>query len=233
MSAAGERSSGAHRIGPGQATVTDPGRAAAAAGCATIVFAKAPVAGYAKTRLAGALGAEGAARLAARLLEEATAQAVAAGIGAVEVCAAPDCSHAAFGDLQRRFGVVLSDQGEGGLGERMARAFARTLAGHAGALLIGTDAPGLDAGYLREAAHRLQHDDVVIGPALDGGYALIGLRRAEPALFSGIAWSTPAVLVQTRARLAELGLTHWELEPLADIDEPADLRHVPVGWAVG
>jgi len=67
-------------------------------------------------------------------------------------------------------------------------------------------------------------------PALDGGYTLIGLRRPHTALFEGIAWSTGAVLAQTRVVLQRLGLAHVELAPLADIDEPADLRHLPAAW---
>ena len=67
-------------------------------------------------------------------------------------------------------------------------------------------------------------------PALDGGYALVGLQRAQPALFQGIAWSTPQVMAQTRARAAAAGLTWTERDPVADIDEPADLVHLPAGW---
>ena len=100
------------------------------------------------------------------------------------------------------------------------------------ALLIGTDAPALDAGYLRDAAAALRGNDAVIGPALDGGYTLIGLKRAAPGLFEAMPWSTPEVLGETRLRLRRLALRHVELPPLADIDEPADLVHLPAGWAV-
>ena len=199
-------------------------------GCAVIVFAKAPVPGTVKTRLAGHLGAEAAARLAERMLVETAGQALAAKVGPVEICCAPDASHAAFGRLAGELPLGLAEQGEGDLGERMQRAFARVLARHARAIVIGTDAPGLDAAYLRTAAQRLRDHDAVLGPALDGGYTLIGLRQPHAALFDGIAWSTGEVLAQTRVVLQRLGLKHVELAPLADIDEPADLRHLPAAW---
>ena len=200
--------------------------------CAVIVFAKAPVAGTVKTRLAGALGAAGAARLAARMLESTTACALEAAVGPVEVCCAPDRSHPAFTALAAGGTVGLSEQGDGDLGHRMHRALERALASQPGAIVIGTDAPALDADYLREAASALTRHDAVIGPAVDGGYVLIGLRRTAPAaLFDGIDWSTSRVLAQTRERLDRLGLGWAELAPLHDIDEPADLRHLPAGWA--
>ena len=200
------------------------------AGCAVIVFAKAPVPGTVKTRLAARLGADGAARLAERMLLETATQAVDAAIGPVEICCAPERNHPAFLRLLAGLPVGLSDQGVGDLGERMHRAFARVLVGHDRALVIGTDAPGVDAAYLRDAARQLATRDVVIGPALDGGYSLIGLRRPAAGLFEGIAWSSPQVLTQTRAAVQRLGLAHVELAALADIDEPADLRHLPAAW---
>ena len=197
-----------------------------------LVFAKAPVAGFAKTRLIPALGGEGAARLAARLLRRAVEQACDAAPGAVTLCCSPDTTHPAFQAWTRDARVTLADQGDGDLGARMTAAFSRTLGdgSERPAVLIGTDAPGLDAAYLREAVQALRHHDAVFGPALDGGYTLVGLRHPAPGLFRDIAWSTAAVMTQTRDRLHTLGLSHAELAPLADIDEPADLVHLPAGW---
>lgn len=189
-------------------------------------MAKAPVAGYAKTRLIPALGADGAAQVAQRLLRHAIAQAVAADIGPVELCCAPDARHAEFVELAGDARVTLSEQGDGDLGARMARALQRALAANECALLIGTDAPGLDARYLREAFNRLANHDAVLVPAFDGGYALIGLRRFEPTLFEAMPWSTSQVLAITRERLQAAGIHHAELAPLHDIDEPADLVHL-------
>lgn len=198
---------------------------------ALLVFAKAPLAGLAKTRLIPALGAEGAAALAARLLEHTVDAALAAGVDAVELCTTPDSTHPAFESLARRHGLGLAPQGDGDLGMRMHAAFERVLAVHGAALLIGTDAPALDAAMLRAAAAALTDHDAVFAPALDGGYALVGLRRADARLFAGIAWSTPQVMAATRLRLREAGLRWAELPAVADIDEPADLVHLPAGWA--
>lgn len=198
--------------------------------CQVIVFAKAPVAGQAKTRLIPALGAEGAARLAAQLLDHALDVALAAAVGPVQLCVAPDRSHPAFVAAARRPGLSIGEQGVGDLGERMSRAFDAALHGDGPALLIGTDAPALDADYLRAAAHALDAADAVFGPTADGGYALIGLRRPAPGLFTGMRWSHDRVMAETRERLAALGLHHQELPMLHDIDEPQDLVHLPPQW---
>ena len=228
--------------------------AAATWAAQVIVFAKAPVAGQAKTRLVPALGAAGAAALAERLLDHAVAQAVAAGLGSVLLCVTPDAEHPAFQRLRARHALRLTLQGEGDLGQRMDRALthalthmptqppahaltpARTPAptsapahsppAGAGVLLMGSDAPALSAAVLRAAAAALADADVVLVPALDGGYVLVGLRRPAPALFAGVAWSTGQVLAQTRQRAAAAGLRLVALPALADIDEPADLVHL-------
>jgi uncharacterized protein len=198
--------------------------------CAVIVFAKAPQPGHAKTRLIAALGAEGAAALAERLLHAALAHALAADLGPVELCVTPDRRHPAFAAAAEDGRLALTDQGDGDLGQRMARALDRVLALHDHALLIGTDAPLLDAPYLRAAAVALTEADAVFGPAADGGYTLVGLRRPAPGLFTGMRWSHEQVMAQTRERLAALALRHIELPVLHDVDEPADLAHVPAQW---
>ncbi len=199
------------------------------------VFAKAPLPGLAKTRLAPALGAAGAAALAERLLNHAVAQAVAAGLGPVTVWATPDASHPAFTRLPAQHGVRLAVQDGGDLGARMANTFAQTLAEDPATplLLMGSDAPALNAALLQQAAAALREHAAVFVPAFDGGYALVGLQAAVPALFSDMVWSTPQVMADTRARLAAAGVTHLELPAVADIDEPADLTHLPPGWLDG
>ena len=196
-------------------------------------MAKAPRPGLAKTRLIPALGAEGAAALAGRLLDHALGQALAAGLGPVDLCCAPDAADPTFQRQAGRAGLVLSLQGEGDLGERMQRAFARWLTAEAGVLMMGTDIPGLLAPVLQQAAAALQSTDAVFVPATDGGYALIGLRRPAPTLFADMPWSTATVMALTRQRLAAAGLRHIELTPLPDIDEPADLACLPPGWLQG
>lgn len=197
-----------------------------------IVFAKAPQAGLAKTRLAASLGPAGAARLAQHMLDHAVHQARLSDLGPVDLCVTPDASHPDFTRLAAEGGVSLSLQGDGDLGQRMARAFARVLAQQPMALLIGTDTPTLDATYLRLAAAALLRHDAVFGPAADGGYVLVGLRRPAPSLFIDLPWSDDRVMARTRERLESAGLTHHELATLHDVDEPADLVHVPAPWLV-
>ncbi len=202
-------------------------------GTAIIVFAKAPVPGLAKTRLAPALGAAGAAALAERMLHHALAQATAAAVGPVELCAAPDATHPVLQAAAAEQGACLTEQGTGDLGLRMHRALARSLTQHGRALLIGTDAPALDATVLRLASSALQDHEAVFVPALDGGYALVGQRRADARWFSDMRWSHDRVMEDTRERLRAAGVRWAELPPVADIDEPADLVHLPPGWLDG
>jgi uncharacterized protein len=192
------------------------------------IMAKAPVAGLAKTRLIPALGAAGAAALAARLLQHAVEQAVAAQLGLVTVWAAPDCTHAAFVQAHTQHGVRLQTQPGGDLGQCMAQVFVAT---PGPVLLMGTDLPGITSTVLLGAAQQLLQHDAVLVPALDGGYGLIGLHAHVASLFTDMPWSTPQVLQLTRQRFAAAGLRHAELPAVADIDEPADLAHLPASWA--
>jgi len=195
---------------------------------AVIVFAKAPEPGYAKTRLIPALGADGAAILAERLLDHTLAGACGADAGPVEICCTPDTAHAVFQACACKFNVALSTQDNGDLGHRMAAAASRALDNSNNVLLIGTDCPALGLTQINAAANALRNGhDVVLIPSTDGGYVLIGLRRVHPRLFEDIAWGTPAVMHDTRKRLLELDWYWVELPALSDVDVPADLVHVP------
>ncbi len=198
--------------------------------CAILIFAKAPVAGLAKTRLIPALGAEGAAKLAHRMLEETIGAALEADVGPVILCCTPASDHPVFADMARRHGITLAEQGDGDLGARMHRALAASLQAHAAAIVIGTDCPALGAGPLRQAAQALQICPAVFAPATDGGYVLAGLSRPMAELFDAVEWSTEKVMGQTRERLARLGVTAIELPVMQDIDLPVDLIHVPREW---
>ena len=195
-----------------------------------VVFAKAPVAGLVKTRLIPVLGAQGAAQLAQQLLEHAVDQAIHVLGATVELCMTPDLHDPALVALSQQFGVTLTAQGDGDLGVRMHRAFQRVLQTHGAAILIGTDVPALDTAMLRQALAALATHDAVFIPALDGGYALVGLRQPCAGLFEHMAWSTATVMQETRRRAARAHI-HWhELPPVNDIDEPADLVHIPPAW---
>jgi hypothetical protein len=184
-----------------------------------VIFAKAPAPGRVKTRLIPALGADGAAALAAEMLERTVAEALATGL-AVELCGDPDAARW----HEAREGLALTAQGDGGLGERLARAAARVLSEEA-VLLIGADCPELDRGRLLTAAEALEAQDSIIYPTQDGGYALLGLKRFDPSVFAGIDWSTSVVAAQTIARIEALGWSLRTGETLRDIDEPGDLAH--------
>jgi len=193
-----------------------------------MVFARAP--GEAKTRLIPALGAAGAAALHRRLVMHCLRAASDAQLGPVELWCAPDSGDPFFRECERLFGVSLRSQGQGDLGTRMQGAFDAALARASRAILVGSDIPALSAQYLRDADRALAGgDDVVIGPAEDGGYALIGLSCCDPELFRDIPWGGPEVLSQTRRRLAALSWRSSELSVLWDVDRPEDLGRLPEG----
>ncbi len=198
-----------------------------------IIFAKAPQAGRAKTRLIPALGAEGAARLAQRMLQATLATAQAAAIGPLQLCLSPPPGDPAWAEFAWPTGVELCDQGEGDLGQRMARAVEAGVQLGLPVLLIGTDCPQLTPALLRQAAEALSHHDSVLFPASDGGYVLLGLRHSHPRVFAEITWSSASVASSTRARLAELGWSLFEGPELDDIDCPEDLPKLPAGWLPG
>jgi rSAM/selenodomain-associated transferase 1 len=193
---------------------------------ALLVFARDPVPGQVKTRLIPALGADGAAALYRQLLGHTLV--VAAALPGVERTLwtdrpdpGPWIREAAAGH-----GMTLAIQCEGDLGQRMNAALAAALASAGRAVLIGSDCPGYATRYLEEAFRVLDRQDAVLGPAADGGYVLVGLRRPAPALFQGVDWSTGRVLDQTRAHLRRLGLGWSELPTLHDVDTVEDLARM-------
>jgi rSAM/selenodomain-associated transferase 1 len=183
------------------------------------IMAKAPVPGFAKTRLIPALGADAAAELQAFMIEQTVEVVVNAALGPVMLWAAPAVSHPLFADMRARFGVMLRAQPRGDLGERM---LAAAVAARGPVLIVGTDCPALRTDHLRTAATILHEHDIAMIPAEDGGYVLIGMRAPQPVLFSNIAWSTAAVMDETRQRMRGHGLRCCELDALWDVDTPDD-----------
>ncbi len=195
-----------------------------------IVFARDPRPGKAKTRLIPAIGPEGAATLqhrmtlgvlreARRLRELRRARIVVqfAGDGA-------DAMRALYGP-----DLVYRRQCEGDLGVRLSESFARAFSrGARAAVAVGTDCPTLTRDLMCDAFEALKGQDVVLGPATDGGYYLIGLRRPHAGLFQNIAWGTERVLEQTRRAARDLGLSVRLLRPLGDVDRPEDLSELSV-----
>ncbi len=196
----------------------------------TVIFAKAPIPGLAKTRLGPALGPDGAANLAKKMLEHCISQALAADIGPVELCVAPSMNHPVWRELTIPSAVLWSEQGEGDLGERLARAAQRVTACGDAVLLIGSDCPQLTSSLLKRAALALQENDACMVPVSDGGYALLGLNHYLPSLFVKMPWSTDGVSRLTQQRLKAEGWRVRTLEVLHDIDEPQDLQYLPEKW---
>ena len=193
-----------------------------------IIFTRYPEAGKAKTRLIPAIGAKGAAQLQRQMTEWTITQ--ARRLAAERNCKIevhfthnqPQTLHL----MQAWLGADLHyyPQAEGDLGGKLTDAIAAAFATDADrVVVIGTDCPSLTATLLDRAFDRLLNQDVVIGPATDGGYYLIGLRSPQPALFTEIAWSTAAVFEQTLDRVRQQQLSVATLPPLADIDRPEDL----------
>lgn len=190
-----------------------------------ILFSRLPQPGSTKTRMIPALGPEGAADLQQQMTHHT--------LGITDdFCAASGCHlqvRYTGGDqeaMARTFGARhdYQSQGTGHLGQRLRCAFDAAFAdGYQSVLCIGSDCPSITTGLLHRAESKLKTHDVVIGPAVDGGYYLIGLRSLTPHLFEDIAWGTSRVYEQTRRRIAALGLSCHVLETLSDVDEPDDL----------
>lgn len=197
------------------------------------VFAKAPVPGEVKTRLAALLGPDGAAALHAGLVRHALATAMLSGIGSVELWCAPDDSHVFFAACAREFGVALRRQEGADLGARMEHAAADALGAGFSSLIIGSDCPALEAGALREAALELGRHDAVLKPAEDGGYVMIGLSCAIPGIFDAIEWGGERVAAETRARLARRGASWKELATSWDVDRPEDYARARAAGLLG
>ena len=197
-----------------------------------MIFAKAPLPGQVKTRLAGKLGQIGAARLYQRLLRRTLRLASQATLCPAQLWCAPDTRHGFFRNCRRDYGIRLRRQQGADLGQRMHHALNLVLRVAPYAVLIGGDCPSLGAVELDRALTALAAGrDAVVGPAADGGYVLIGLRRPCAPLFRRIAWGNATVLAATRRRLQRAGLDWVELPPGWDVDRPADLRRLAkIDW---
>ncbi len=195
-----------------------------------ILFTRYPEPGTTKTRLVPLLGPEGAAALQRRMT--AHAMSVARPLIRARGLELEVRYEGGGSRLMREWlgdAAVYRRQGAGNIGRRMARAFRQALdQGCEAVVLVGSDIPGISATLLASAFQRLGDDRVVLGPAADGGYYLIGLtrrglRRAGGALFDDMAWGTSGVLAESCRRLKGLGLGVEVLEVLADVDRPEDL----------
>lgn len=182
-----------------------------------LLFCKPPIPGSVKTRLIPALGLERATGLYREMLRRS--------VGTLHHSDWDAAVHVAGGELQLDDDPpypVFKQQGAT-LGQRMAVSLESGLSGYQRVVLFGADCPTINSQYLADAFDALLTHDVVLGPAEDGGYGLVGVREKVPDMFTGIAWSTDQVLTQTCARLNELRLNYALLPPIWDVDEPEDL----------
>jgi len=200
------------------------------ASAALVIFAKAPIAGQVKTRLCPALTEDEAATLHGSFVLD-TLERTKAAAGAFKLpldrflACAPSREHVFFRIMEARHGVTLLDQEGDDLGGRMRHTFDQLFAhDYRQVCLVGTDVPSLPLTHYRDAFTALTRHDLVLGPAKDGGYYLIGMTAPHPALFENIPWSTDQVLALTQQKAASEGLKTALLPPWNDVDTLDDLH---------
>ena len=194
---------------------------------ALLVFTRTPDPGNVKTRLLSVMDAPRAAAIQAGLLQRTLETARASAADDIELWCTPTTQHPALLELEDRFALTLRTQAGAGLGERMCFALERALQGYRHVALVGSDCMDLAAADIDLALVQLAAGtDVVLGPAMDGGYYLVALGRLYPQLFRDIAWGTGAVMAQTRAQAAQLKLKLYELPVRRDLDRPEDLAYM-------
>ncbi|NJN69178.1 MAG: glycosyltransferase [Nitrospira sp.] len=206
------------------------GRQDAALRTAFVIFAKAPIPGQVKTRLCPALTPDEAATLHGSFVLD-TLERTKTAVGKLKLsmdrylACAPSSSHVFFKIMEERQGVILIDQVGDNLGARMHQAIETMFSrGYRRTVLIGTDVPTVPLEHFKQALTLLDQHDLVLGPAMDGGYYLIGMNRTIPELFTDIPWSTDQVLRHTQEKAANVGLKTALLQPWRDVDTLADLE---------
>lgn len=196
------------------------------------LLARTPEPGRVKTRLIPALGDEGACDLQRLLVERALE--LPADTFSERFFWLDDGPDDSLVELAEAHGWTVMEQPAGDLGERMRRIAALGLAESDGVVLIGNDCPALDGDYLAAACEALREQEVVLGPAEDGGYVLLGLRRIDPLLFESMPWGSDRILALTCERLQQLGWAYGLLPVLWDVDRPEDLpRLAKLGIRLG
>ena len=190
-----------------------------------MIFCKAPIPGQVKTRLIPKLTAEQAAELHIELSIKTLQRATLSNLCPVQLWCSPTTDHAFFTASAATYPLTLQQQQGVDLGERMHHAFCSALADYSHALLMGCDCPSLTEQDLEQALTALnQESEVVLAPAEDGGYVLVGLNRPHPELFDNMPWGTARVLDRTRNRIEHYKLRRHELIEQWDLDTPEDLE---------
>jgi uncharacterized protein len=196
-----------------------------------LLFTRLPQPGKSKTRLIPALGAEGAAELQ-RTMTLMVSDIIHVMAKKDHLCAEVHYTGGSREEMEKWLGVDFTYklQHEGDIGTRMFAAMRHHLGCHSSIILVGSDCPAIDTDLLQNSLKALQHNEIVLGPAFDGGYYLLGVQGSLKEddlnyLFSGIDWGTAVVLKQTIERIQTLQLRYHLLKKLHDIDTPEDLRY--------
>jgi len=191
-----------------------------------IIFSKAPLPGQVKTRLIPALGIDKATQLHRYMLEQTVAMTSRLQDINCELHCAPDTNDVFFQYLSEKYQTHLVPQQGEQLGEKMANAMRAVLDTSLQCVIIGADCPMINESYIYQAFQQLGSSDIVLGPAKDGGYVLIGSKFFDYQLFSDVSWSTPEVLKQTIKNINHLNLKYHKLDTLSDVDTGEDLNHL-------
>ncbi|MBL4820630.1 MAG: TIGR04282 family arsenosugar biosynthesis glycosyltransferase [Gammaproteobacteria bacterium] len=187
-----------------------------------LVFAKAPLEGQVKTRLVPELGTSRALDLHCAMVAYQIRRVIEGNIAPMELWVSSNPSHAFFQSLCEK--AHIYEQRGNDLGQRMLHAVKSALQRGDSVLLVGTDCPSVDQQYLEQAMGLLQQGvDVILGPAEDGGYVLIGMNQTHPELFRDISWGSDQVMASTVERIISAGLSYKSLETRWDVDRPEDL----------
>lgn len=190
-----------------------------------LVYAKAPVAGKVNTRLIADIGIQAATRLQHDLIHHRLSMLSDAKLCDVRLMCAPDQRHKNFQQCKKQYDVSLVDQKGGDLGERMFNGVLSALQQYKCCIVIGTDAPALNAKIIKQVLEFLHGgSEVVLVPAEDGGYVLIAMRQAYAFLFQDIRWGSAEVMRQTRNKLHDNSVLFEELTPCWDIDRLEDYQ---------
>lgn len=191
-----------------------------------VVLTKAPIPGLVKTRLIPDLGRQGACDIYIQLLdrlEKVLSQLIATQGGTVALWIAGDQQHEVF-DSWSLIATCYPQPVQGDLGERMGLAVKSALSRGRIPILIGVDVPDLNEAYLADCVRQLHNHDLVISPAEDGGYGVLGMKAFYAELFEDKSWGTDSVFSSTHLNIEDLGLSASVLPMVWDVDEPADVK---------
>lgn len=202
-----------------------------------ILLAKAPIPGFAKTRLIPSLGKQGAGLIAQKLLQQACQNALAVDDTNLHLALTPAPDHIVWQDyahLIDLYGVNnrvnAYEQAEGDLGDRLIAACEAVANNYVPTVVMGTDCPDLTGSVIKDAIQQLNQYDAVMQPVHDGGYAMLVMKHFNREVFKNIRWSSAFTAADTLEKFKQLGWLWLELDPVSDIDEGDDLIHCPSEW---